>query len=177
MVRTLNLDQHDGANKQLRDRGPAFRDARPPAAVLHTINPVVRVLLSSPLHRVLSHKVMVLEVTGRRTGRRLSFPVGRYPRGDGTFLISAGGRWRHNIRGGANVNVVLDGRRRAGYAVLEENPQRAARLFLDLLSQAGPRALAVKFAGEPPTTLEELRPALTALLKDRGVAVLSVRDC
>jgi hypothetical protein len=176
MLCTPKLDNHEQANERVLDQGRPFRDARPPAAVLHTINPVAKALLSSRLHRVLSRKVMVLEVTGRRTGRRLSVPVGRYQRSDGTFLISAGGRWRHNLRGGANVQVVLDGRRRAAYAVLEEDPERAARLFMELLGEAGPRALAVRFCGEPPATLEELRPALAALLKERGVAVLSLRD-
>jgi hypothetical protein len=34
----------------------------------------------------------------------------------------------------------------------------------------------LKFAGEPPKTLEELRPLLPELLRDRGVGVLSLRD-
>jgi hypothetical protein len=155
---------------------PAFRDARPPASVLRAMNPVVKSLLRSPLHGVLGRRLMVLEVTGRRSGRRLAFPVGRYERSDGTFLLSAGGRWRHNLRGGVDLHVTLDGRRRAAHAMIEEEPQRAGELLLELLHQAGPRALALKFAGRPPKTLEELRPLLPELLRDRGVGVLSLRD-
>ena len=167
--------------RQKTDKPPheqelGFQDARPPALLLGAMNPIVRLLLRSPLHPVLSRKVIVLHMTGRRTGRRISVPIMRYQRSDGTFVVSASGRWRHNLRGGANVQVMLDGRRRAAHAVLEEDPQRATELFLELLDQAGERALALKFSGEHPKTVEQLRPLLHDLLKVRSVARLSLRD-
>lgn len=171
-------DVHDPQEtaRTMTDQEPQFRDARPPAIVLTTMNRAVRPLLRSPLHRTLSRSVMVLEMTGRRSGRRIAIPVMRYQRPDGTFVVSAGGRWRHNLRGGADVDVVLEGRRRAAHAVLEEDPQRAAGLFLELLEQAGERALALKFAGEPPRNVEQLQPLLPSLLENRSVALLSLRN-
>ena len=58
----------------------------------------------------------------------------------------------------------------------EEDPERAAQLVLGLRGQAGQRALALKFSGEPPKPIDQLHPLLPHLLKDRGVGVLTPRD-
>jgi hypothetical protein len=55
----------------------------PPPALVKMGNPLVRMLLGSPLHRVLDQSFLVLHLTGRKTGRRPSpvdaaFLLGRY---------------------------------------------------------------------------------------------------
>jgi hypothetical protein len=45
-----------------------------------TANPVVRLVLRSPLHGLLSSGLIT--VTGRRSGREFTFPVGYEQRGD-----------------------------------------------------------------------------------------------
>jgi hypothetical protein len=148
------------------------QDAPPPKRVLSLVNPVVKALLRSPLHRLLDRQLMLVSVTGRRSGRTYTLPVVRHESPDGGFVLSAGGNWRHNLRGGADVRVTLDGRERAGHAVLEEDPSRAAEVFKGLLDRAGARALAVKVnVGRSPTA-EEIAPAL----RDRGVAYLRLTD-
>ena len=57
---------------------PAVEDLPPPAALLRIVNPVLRTVLQSPLHRALSSGLMLLHVTGRKSGRVYLFPVGRY---------------------------------------------------------------------------------------------------
>jgi hypothetical protein len=153
-----------------------FRDTRPPAWLLRIANPVVKYVLRSPMHRPLSRSLMVLELTGRRSGRRMSLPVGRHQRSDGTFLLSAGGKWRLNLRGGAHVHVVLDGQRLPARAQLEEDPRRSAELFLELLDLAGERPLALKFSPRRPRSLDELELVLPDLFQDRGVATLSLHS-
>jgi hypothetical protein len=98
--------------------------------------------------------------------------VGRHESPDGTFVLSAGGNWRHNLRGGAAVRVTLDGRERPARAVLEEDPDRAAEAFKTMLDHAGPRALAVKVNVDRSPTPAEIKPALA----DRGVAYLELAD-
>ena len=51
---------------------------------------------------------MLLTVTGRKSGRAYTLPIGRHQQPDGTFVLSAGGNWRHNLRGGADVRVTLE---------------------------------------------------------------------
>jgi hypothetical protein len=132
------------------------------------VNPVMRTLLRSPLHRAVSKQLMLLSVQGRKTNRTLSVVVGRHQFND-TFLVSASGGWRYNLRGGAPVGVTLDGVRRPGHAELEEDPDEVARIFLQLLETLGPdRASIVGLrvnVGRLPT-LDELKPAVSR----RGIA-------
>jgi deazaflavin-dependent oxidoreductase (nitroreductase family) len=140
--------------------------------VLRLVNPLLAALLRSPLHRLASRKLMLLTVTGRKTGRSYTLPIGRHEAPDGTFVLSAGGGWRHNLHGGADVRVTLDGRERAGHAVLEEDAARTAEVFKRLLDRAGARALAVKVNVSRSPTVAEIEPALA----DRGVAYLTLTD-
>src|SRR5215469_17584388 len=80
----------------------------PPAALVKMGNPLVRVLLGSPLHGILDDSFLVLHVTGRKTGRRYSIPVG-YVDMDGKLTVVTLARWRVNLRGGADVEVTLRG--------------------------------------------------------------------
>lgn len=151
---------------------PPVENTPPPRNVIRFVNPVLKALLRSPFHRLLSKRLMLLTVTGRKTGRTYTVPVGRHQSGDGMFLLSAGGNWRHNLRGGADVRVTLDGRERNGHAVLEEDPNRAAEAFKTMLDGAGPRALAVKVNVNRPPTTDEIKPILVG----RGVAHLRLTD-
>jgi deazaflavin-dependent oxidoreductase (nitroreductase family) len=144
----------------------------PPRALLRMANPVVKAILRSPLQRVLGKQLIVLTVTGRRSGRTYSVPVGRYDASDGSLLVSAGGAWRHNLRGGADVRVTLDGHERRAHAVLVEDPDEAAREFKALLDRVGPRALGMRVHVDRPPTAAEV----AAALHGRGVAHLRLMD-
>jgi deazaflavin-dependent oxidoreductase (nitroreductase family) len=151
---------------------PAVQDAPPPKAVLRLINPLLVALLRSPLHRLASKRLMLLTITGHKSGRTYTLPVGRHETPDGTFVLSAGGNWRHNLRGGAEVRVTLDRRERTAYATLEEDSIRAAEVFKGLLDRAGARAVGVKVNVTHSPTPEEIKPALA----NRGVAYLKLAD-
>ncbi|MEP6463283.1 MAG: hypothetical protein ABJC62_07695 [Frankiaceae bacterium] len=58
---------------------PAVERVKPPRFLVKMINPVMRRVLSSPLHGLVSRHVLLLELTGRRTGRRYAIPVGLSP--------------------------------------------------------------------------------------------------
>jgi hypothetical protein len=84
-----------------------------------TGNCAVATLLRSPLHRVISRQLALITVTGRRSGRQYTFPVG-YRRAGERVTISVGGparklSWR-NLRGGARVRLRLGHEERAGLA-------------------------------------------------------------
>ena len=141
---------------------PPVEEAPPPRALVRGLNVVLRRLLRSPLHRPLSARLMLLVVTGRKTGRTYVVPVGRHQT-NGTFLVSAMGAWRANLRGGAPVRLVVDGRTHAGYAELEEDPDQVAHGYKALLDQLGrkPREVGLKVNIARSPTIEELKPALT----------------
>lgn len=116
----------------------AVQRANPPKAVYHIINPVLRAILRSPLHRLISDHLMILHVTGRRTGRRYDIPVGHHTvDGQCTAVTSAG--WRRNLRGGADVEVTVRGQRRQARADLVEEPDEVAKGYGSLLDEMGHR--------------------------------------
>jgi F420H(2)-dependent quinone reductase len=68
----------------------------------NVLNPVLRVLLRSPAHRLLSGSVLLLEYSGRRSGRRYGLPVMYAAAGDGFVVMAgqpAGKTWWRNFCG------------------------------------------------------------------------------
>jgi hypothetical protein len=70
------------------------------AKVFRAANTVVRPLLRSRLHGVLSGRLMLLDYTGGKTGRRYSFPVGYFSWDGGDVLAFSTGRWPGHIAEG-----------------------------------------------------------------------------
>jgi deazaflavin-dependent oxidoreductase (nitroreductase family) len=128
--------------------------------VLRFVNPVVRGLLRSRLHPLVSKNLMLLTVTGRKSGRDYTMPVTRHEQPDGTLVVSSAGGWRHNLRTGADVRVTLDGRERTAHVALEEDPVRATEVFKGLLERTGTRAVGVKVNVDHAPTFDELKPVL-----------------
>jgi hypothetical protein len=73
-------------------------------------NRVPAAILSSPLHRLLSGKRLVLTFTGRRSGHRYATPVNYLQRGR-ELLITTDSSWWRNLEVGAPVQLRLHGRR------------------------------------------------------------------
>jgi F420H(2)-dependent quinone reductase len=95
-----------------RVRCPALRGS-PLGAILQLLNPVLRVVLRSPLHWPLSRWFAVLAWTGRKSGRAYSTPVS-YVHEDNTAYVTTGDRWWRNLAGGAPVTMAIGGRWRQG---------------------------------------------------------------
>lgn len=91
----------------------------PFAVFNHTANPIVRAVLSSPLHPLLSRGLALITVTGRQSGRRYTFPVGYRQDGDRVIVHvgwPARKRWWRNLRHGGRVEMRIRGHRRTGRA-------------------------------------------------------------
>ncbi len=55
------------------------------------LNVGVGLLLRSPLHGLVSGRIMLLTVTGRRSGRPFTVPVSHLRHGGGFFCFTSGG--------------------------------------------------------------------------------------
>jgi deazaflavin-dependent oxidoreductase (nitroreductase family) len=150
----------------------AVEDARPPKAVLRFVNPVVMTLLRSPLHRLASKNLLLLTITGRKSGRIYKLPVTRHEQPDGVLVVSAAGGWRHNLQDGAQVRVTLDGRERTGLVAVEHDAVRATEVFKGLLEHTNARAVGVKVNVQHSPTADEIRPVLA----QRVIAYLTLAD-
>ena len=119
------------------------------------INPLVRALLRSPAHRVMSGGVLLLTYTGRRSGRRYTLPV-QYARADhGLILWPAHHdrkRWWRNLQPPAPVQLRLAGRELHGTAqVLIDNKAQIADALTIFLARfpSARRALGVSADASP----------------------------
>jgi hypothetical protein len=72
-------------------------------------------LLSSPLHVLMSHQTMLLTLQGRKTGKTYTVVVTYVQDGKTVFLLSRANWWK-NLRGGAHVLLQLRGRAVKGFA-------------------------------------------------------------
>jgi len=94
-------------------------------------NPMMIWLLKSPLHGMISRGVMLVTVTGCKSGRTISIPTNYLRDGNTLCVISWRERtWWKNLRGGANVRVLLANRSVEGRGqVIEEEKAVAQSLF------------------------------------------------
>ena len=94
-------------------------------------NPLVSWLLRSPLHGLVSKNVMLVTVTGRKSGKSITTPANYQRDGDALWVISWRDRkWWRNLRGGADIRVLLRGRDVQGRGqVIEEEKAVAQSLF------------------------------------------------
>jgi deazaflavin-dependent oxidoreductase (nitroreductase family) len=76
-------------------------------------NLLAQVILRSPLHGMMSYRLLLITFTGRKSGKVFMTPISYVQQGE-TLLLGVGGPWWKNLRGGATVQVLLRGKRRVG---------------------------------------------------------------
>ena len=65
-------------------------------------------VLRSPLHGMLSNGMMLITITGRKTGKTYTTPVGYYMEDGTMWVITSRERtWWKNLQGGAKVDLLL----------------------------------------------------------------------
>lgn len=152
--------------------------AIPPSLVTRVGNPLLTWLLSSPRRASkVGQNLLLLHVTGRRTGRVYSTPVAYHREPEGGLLVLTSSRWRVNLRGGATpVQLTLLGRPVAATAQLEEDPAHVARVYERLIAEIGlakaAQRLGIRINVDRAPTREELTEA--AAREHLSVIVLHV---
>lgn len=104
-------------------------------------NRAVVALLRSRAHRVLSGALLLLTFRGCRTGRAYTLPLLYAREGDELLLVALhphGQSWWRNTRDGAEVELLLAGRRLRARAELEADPARARASFAAARPWASP---------------------------------------
>jgi hypothetical protein len=135
---------------------------RPAPAIFRFMNPVIRRLLRSPFHRLLSGQLMLLEYTGRVSGRTYAIPIGYFTWDGGGVLSVSGTRWWKNLRDGRRVSLLVRGVRHAAVPAVIESADSRADLFAEFVRHYGPKVAGRLQAGLPSgrdPTPDELRSA------------------
>lgn len=82
---------------------------------------------------MLSAKLLIVTVTGRKTGRVYANPVG-YAEHNGQLLIGTAAGWRRNVKAGIPVRVRLRGKDIEADAEVITEEQQAADLYRVILA-------------------------------------------
>lgn len=136
----------------------------PKSVFEYCINPLMKALLRSPLHGLISDAVMLITFTGRKSGRTYTTPVG-FEELDGTLYVTSQTDrvWWKNLRGGAQVEVRLRGNRRGGHAEVIEDNQAVADYVLGFVDRHGVDSmsrLALSVQGDELPDMEDLAAGL-----------------
>ena len=100
-------------------------------------NPIMRGLLSSPLHFILSKNMMLMTYTGRKSGKVYTTPMNYLGINGALYTTSYRDRvWWRNLRGGVDVTLRLGGRDVTARAETIEDQSDVADALLHYLKTA-----------------------------------------
>ncbi|WP_435363670.1 hypothetical protein [Haloarchaeobius sp. DYHT-AS-18] len=141
-----------------------------PRPLVRLVNPLVRLLLASPLHVFLSHCFCLIRFTGRKTGREYSIPVTYWEVDDGyDVAIITRSVWWKNFEGGREARLRLRGNTVLGIATAVPDDDAVAAFARARLVETpvNARLLGLRIEGHRLPTVEELVPAVhdTVLLR------------
>lgn len=128
------------------------------------VNTVMRWRLSDARRaRRLGEHLLLLHLTGRRSGREVTVPVAYRTTEDGALLVLTNSVWRLNLRAASEVEITLRGERRPATARLVEDPDEVAEVYRALIAATDPRKAGRRMGirinvGRVPT-LDELAEA------------------
>jgi len=98
--------------------------------------PVAAMTKAPLLNRLVGRAFAIVTYTGRRSGRRISLPVGYRRRGDeiviGVATPDAKTWWRNFLGDGDSITVTLDGHDRTGHAVATRDAKGAVTVRVAL---------------------------------------------
>ena len=89
------------------------RYRKPPRLLPILFNPIVKTVLRSPLHGLLSRQLLLITFTGRKSGKVFTTPATYEQKGEETLLLRIGYPWWKNLRDDAAVRVHLCGKERS----------------------------------------------------------------
>lgn len=135
------------------------------------LNLVVRGILATPLlNGVIANRILVIDIEGRKTGRRYRIPVGYTPSPWG-LLVGTAGSWRRNLVDGKPVGLIVRRKRLTAdvEVITDENPcAERYRLILQHNPVHG-RYTGIRADSDGGPVRDDLRAALR-----RGIAVVQL---
>jgi hypothetical protein len=171
MALSLRVQRTGHTVEGMAEHSPAVTISHPPTALLRAVNPILRSLLRTPLMGGLRKQMMVVNVTGRKTGRRYSIPLSAHWIDNDLYTITSA-PWKNNFRDGANAEVLLDGKTTPMRGELISDPAVVADLCRRCADSWGVKRaqtmMGMKFRDQRIPTVEEFKEAAE---RDRVVAI------
>jgi hypothetical protein len=104
--------------------------------LLRFLNPVVKLLLASPLHWPLSRWFLLLSWTGSKSGKEFRTPVS-YVDDEGTVWVTTGDRWPRFVISNPSFRVRRRGRWSDAKAVPIDDPAQSLREHVKIFERHG----------------------------------------
>lgn len=140
--------------------------SHPPQALLSAVNPALRFALRVPGLGSSLKDFMVVEFTGRKSGRHFSVPVSAHHLDGDLYVILAAG-WKHNFTDGAPATVLHAGKKTSMHGLLIKEPGAVAdivhRLAKGYGAKRAQRSMGLKFGTDTVPSLEEFTEAAKRL--------------
>ena len=116
-------------------------------------NDFVKFFLRTPLH-IFMGNTMLITVTGRKTGKKYTTPVGFYREGDFLWVLTSRDRtWWRNVQDGAEVEMRIRGKEMKGFAEAILNEDEVASQLGEYLKHvpmaAKPMGVRLRENGKP----------------------------
>ena len=147
----------------MAEHSPAVTISHPPAPVLRVVNPIVRFLLGTPVLGPARKQLMVVNFTGRKTGRQYSVVLSAHRIDNDLYALTAAA-WKQNFRDGAAAQVLHDGKTTTMHGELIQDRSVVADLYHRCAESYGARgaqrAMGLKFRDPRVPTLEEFAEAV-----------------
>lgn len=115
---------------------------------LAVVNPVVKFLIGRGWG---PKNMMVLNWTGRKSGRPFATPVSRFEV-DGQLFTTTPQPWGSNFEGGYNASLTIEGKNRPITGTRVADPDEVAQRLVNVYAQMGKdmeRAMAITIEGAP----------------------------
>lgn len=140
-------------------------DLRRVAKLFARANAIMRPLLKSPLHGLLSGRLMLLSYVGGKTGRKYTFAIGYFPWDNGDVLAMSSANWPKAITSADDVQVLIKRRwLHAEPTVIRQDDQKADILG-EFARRNGPEAAKGLRLGLPADRQPDRQELLTAAAK------------
>ena len=111
-----------------------------PLWIFKVMNPIMKRLLRSPLHRLLSGTLMLVTYKGSKTGKQYTIPIGYFAWEEGELLSFSSARWWTNLRRKPPVTLLLKGRRVQAVPTVIEGHEVVIDTLEEFIKRLGPRA-------------------------------------
>ena len=139
-------------------------DARPPRLAVAALNPMLKLLLRTPLGRSI-RPLALLDFTGRRSGRHFSVVVGWHSI-DGLPVVITPASWRANFSGGRRATIRSRAERTELIGTLDTDPDAVAHCIAALVDAGtAPRALGLSIPEGHTITADDVRSCGRAVVR------------
>jgi hypothetical protein len=144
------------------------------AFLFKILNPIMKAILKSPFHSIVSNRIMIITFKGRKTGKEYSTPVSYFEEGR-LVICFTHGKWWMNIGDGADVNVRIRDTVFEGYGIaipddVNQKSENMAKLLKAVPSDAGFYNVKFNENGEPD------KDDISRAISDSVMIRIDIRD-